>query len=193
LAYTAYGGEVLYVEGTMMAGKKALTLTGHLGEVMKESAQAALSYIRSNSKDLNISPELIENNEIHIHVPSGATPKDGPSAGITMAVALASVLTKKPVKPSLAMTGEITLRGEILPIGGLKEKLLAAYRAGIRTVILPEENRRDAVEIPAEIKKNITLKFFSETMAAIKFALDDNPKSTSRPTSRKRTRKTSKG
>ncbi len=192
LAYTAYGGEVLYVEGTMMTGKKSLTLTGHLGDVMKESAQAALSYIRSHANDLHIKPELVEHNEIHIHVPSGATPKDGPSAGITMAVALASVLTKKPVKPSLAMTGEITLRGEILPIGGLKEKLLAAYRAGIRTVILPEENRKDAVEIPAEIKKNITLKFFSETMSAIKFALDGNNQTASRSTSRK-TKKSKQG
>ena len=163
-----------------MPGKKALTLTGHLGEVMKESAQAALSFIRSNAAELKVPPAAFENSEIHIHVPSGGTPKDGPSAGITMVVALASMLTKRPVKPCVAMTGEITLRGQLLPIGGLKEKLLAAYRAGINTVILPEENRKDTVELPPEIKKNITLKFFSEALPAVKFALEPVDGSVSR-------------
>ncbi len=172
LAYTAAGGELLFIEATSMVGKKDLILTGHLGEVMKESAQAALSFIRSNCDALGISPETFENREIHIHVPSGATPKDGPSAGITMVVALASLLTDKPVRPRLAMTGEITLRGLILPIGGLKEKLLAAYRAGIDTVILPEENRKDTLELPAEIKKSIKLKFFSDALEAVTFALN---------------------
>jgi ATP-dependent Lon protease len=177
LAYTAAGGELLFVEVTSMPGRKDLTLTGHLGDIMKESAQAALSFIRSNSAELNIPESAFENREIHIHVPSGATPKDGPSAGITMVVALASLLTNTPVKPCLAMTGEITLRGQILPVGGLKEKLLAAYRAGIKTVILPEENRKDTVELPAEIKKHIKLKFFSDALAAVKFALDAPKKS----------------
>lgn len=159
LAWTSAGGEILFVEATVMKGKKNLTLTGHLGDVMKESAMAALSYVRSHCDKLSIEPDFCENHEIHIHVPSGATPKDGPSAGITMATALASLLTGRPVKPYTAMTGEITLRGEVLPIGGLKEKLLAAYRAGIKRVILPEENRKDLVEIPPEIKKNIRIIF----------------------------------
>ena len=172
LAYTSVGGEILFVEATTMTGRTGLTLTGHLGDIMKESAQAGLAFIRSNHKGLKISADAFENKEIHIHVPAGATPKDGPSAGITLAVTLASLLTGRPVKSCLAMTGEITLRGRLLPIGGLKEKLLAAYRAGIKTVILPEENRKDAVELPAEIKKNIKLKYFSEVLPAIKFALD---------------------
>jgi ATP-dependent Lon protease len=179
LAYTAAGGELLFIEATSMAGKRELTLTGHLGDVMKESAQAALSFIRSNSVDLNLPADIVQDREIHIHVPSGATPKDGPSAGITMVIALASLLTKRPVKPCLAMTGEITLRGQILPVGGLKEKMLAAYRAGVDTVILPEENRKDTVELPSEIKKGIKLKFFSEALAATKFALEIIPKSSS--------------
>lgn len=179
LAYTAAGGELLFVEATSMPGKRELTLTGHLGDVMKESAQAALSFIRSNSADLNIPSDAVEKREIHIHVPSGATPKDGPSAGITMVVALASLLTGRPVKPCLAMTGEITLRGQILPVGGLKEKLLAAYRVGIDTVILPRENHKDTIELPPEIKKGIKLKFFSDSLAAIKFALETAPKTRS--------------
>jgi ATP-dependent Lon protease len=174
LAYTAVGGELLFIEATSMPGKNNLTLTGHLGDIMKESAQAALSFIKSNLTELGLSRDAFEGTDIHIHVPSGATPKDGPSAGITIVVALASLFTHRPTKSCLAMTGEITLRGQILPIGGLKEKLLAAYRAGIDTVILPERNRKDAVDLPAEIKKNIKLKFFSQVLPAVKFALNDN-------------------
>ena len=172
LAYTAYGGELLFIEATSMVGKNNLMLTGHLGEVMKESAQAALSFIKSNIKELKISPDSFENKDVHIHVPSGAVPKDGPSAGITIIVALASLFTQRKVKPCLAMTGEITLRGQLLPIGGLKEKLLAAYRSGIKQVILPEENRKDTMELPAEIKKNVKLKFFAEVLPAVKYALE---------------------
>lgn len=172
LAYTAVGGEILYIEATAMAGNNKLTLTGHLGDIMKESAQAALSFIRSNCDQLKIDKKTFEKCDLHIHVPSGATPKDGPSAGITIAVALASLYTKRKVKGYLAMTGEITLRGQILPIGGLKEKLLAAYRSGIKTVIIPEDNRKDTIELPTEIKKNIKFKFFSEVLPAIKFALE---------------------
>ncbi|MBN1213443.1 MAG: endopeptidase La [candidate division Zixibacteria bacterium] len=172
LAYTSVGGEVIFVEATTMPGKKNFMLTGHLGDVMKESAQAALSFIRSNCEAFNLDPDLFENREIHIHVPSGATPKDGPSAGITIAVALASLLTQQPVKSCTAMTGEITLRGELLPIGGLKEKMLAAVRLGVKTVILPEDNRKDVGDIPAEIKKKVKMKFFSDALLAVKFALD---------------------
>ena len=173
LAYTAAGGELLFVEATSMPGKREMTLTGHLGDVMKESAQAALSFLRSNSTVFNIADELFQTREIHIHVPSGATPKDGPSAGITMLVAIASLYINRPVKPCLAMTGEITLRGQLLPIGGLKEKMLAAYRAGVEMVLLPEENRKDSSELPPEIKKAVKLKFFGEALPAVKFALEN--------------------
>jgi ATP-dependent Lon protease len=172
LAYTSVGGEILFIEATSMKGRNILNLTGHLGEVMKESAKAALSFIRSNDTELNIPSEIFENRDIHIHVPSGATPKDGPSAGITMIVALASLFTSRKVKPCMAMTGEITLRGQILPIGGLKEKLLAAYRSGIKTVILPEGNKKDTVDLPMEIKKNVKLRFFSDVLPAVKYALE---------------------
>ncbi len=176
LAYTAAGGEVLFIEATSMPGKNQLTLTGHLGDVMKESAQAAMSFVRSNYEELMIPPETFDNTEVHIHVPSGATPKDGPSAGITMAVALASLFTRRPVKPCLAMTGEITLRGELLPIGGLKEKLLAAVRSGVEMVMLPADNKKDMADIPKEIKSQLKTKFFSDMMSGIKFALGDSGK-----------------
>lgn len=172
LAYTSVGGEILFIEATSMPGRNVLNLTGHLGDVMKESARAALSFIRSNASDLKIAENAFEKKDLHIHVPSGATPKDGPSAGITMIVALVSLFTQRKVKPCLAMTGEITLRGQLLPIGGLKEKLLAAYRSGIKIVILPEENKKDCVELPAEIKKNVKLKFFADVLPAVKFALE---------------------
>jgi ATP-dependent Lon protease len=143
---------------------------------MKESAQAAMSFVRSNYEELMIPPETFDNTEVHIHVPSGATPKDGPSAGITMAVALASLFTRRPVKPCLAMTGEITLRGELLPIGGLKEKLLAAVRSGVEMVMLPADNKKDMADIPKEIKSQLKTKFFSDMMSGIKFALGDTGK-----------------
>ncbi len=171
LAYTSVGGELLFVEATAMQGKNQLMLTGHLGNVMKESAQAAMSYIRSNCRALGIPQSSFEGIDVHIHVPSGAIPKDGPSAGITMAVALASMYSRRAVKARLGMTGEVTLRGELLPIGGLREKLLAALRAGIETVIIPEENRKDMAEIPAEIKRKLKFKFFSEVAPAITCAL----------------------
>ncbi|SYZ74571.1 Lon protease [Candidatus Zixiibacteriota bacterium] len=172
LAWTSVGGEILFIEATAMNGKRNLTLTGHLGDVMKESAMAALSYVRTHCKDIGITPEFCESHEIHIHVPSGSTPKDGPSAGITMATALASLLSGRPVKPRLAMTGEITLRGEVLPIGGLKEKLLAAHRAGIKTVILPDENKKDMTEIPDEIKKGMKCLFVKNAGEVLELALE---------------------
>ena len=155
LAWTSTGGNLLFVEVSAMPGKDGLILTGSLGEVMKESVRAALTYVRANHHKLGISADFFMNHEFHVHVPAGATPKDGPSAGITIGTAIASLLLNKPVQPRLSMTGEITLRGQVLAIGGLKEKSLAAYRAGIKRVIIPKDNQKDLVEIPEEIRQNV--------------------------------------
>ena len=163
LAWTEAGGDVIYVEATIMKGKGSLTLTGQLGDVMKESAQAALSYVRSRSNELGISDEIFSKVDLHIHVPAGAIPKDGPSAGITMATAIASALTGKAVKKDIAMTGEVTLRGRVLPIGGLKEKTLAAKRMGIRKVILPKRNKKDLDDLPKYVKEGMDF-VIAETM-----------------------------
>ena len=171
LAWTAVGGTTLTIEVSAMHGKGDVLLTGKLGDVMKESARAAISYIRSNSDEYGISPETFENTDIHIHVPEGATPKDGPSAGITMATAILSAFTHKPVKRSIAMTGEITLRGKVLPIGGLKEKALAAYRIGIHDVIIPKDNQKDLEEIPQAIKDSINFIPVSDVDAVFKTAI----------------------
>jgi ATP-dependent Lon protease len=171
LAWTAAGGDILFIEATQMPGRGNLILTGSLGDVMRESAQAALSYVRSRAGQLGIDPKIFEKSDIHVHVPAGAIPKDGPSAGVTMAVALTSLLMRKPVKPALAMTGEITLRGKILPVGGIKEKVLAAARSGVKTVILPEQNRKDVVEVPSEIRKKLHFRFTKTIDGALKLAL----------------------
>ena len=171
LAWTPTGGDIIFVEATKMRGEKGLTLTGQLGDVMKESAQAALAYVRSKSKELGIEEDFFEKNDIHIHVPAGAIPKDGPSAGVTMFVALTSLLTNKPVRNDVAMTGEITLRGLVLPVGGIKEKVLAGMRAGIRTIILPQKNEKDLEEIPEHIRAQLNFKFIQRMDEAIEFAL----------------------
>ena len=155
------GGDTLEIEVNVMPGKGELLLTGQLGDVMKESAMAGISYIRSVSREYGIDDKFFKENDIHIHIPEGAVPKDGPSAGITMATAMTSAITKLPVRADIAMTGEITLRGRVLPIGGLKEKLLAAKNAGIRLVLVPEKNRPDVAEISAEIKKGLEIRFVS--------------------------------
>jgi ATP-dependent Lon protease len=172
LAWTPVGGETLHVEATIMTGKGGLTLTGHLGDVMKESVQAALSWIRSKGKELQLADDLFQNIEIHVHVPAGAIPKDGPSAGITMATALVSALTKTAVRRDVAMTGEITLRGKVLPIGGLKEKILAAIRAGVKTVIIPAQNEKDLADIPKLILKKIKIIPVREVEEVLAVALE---------------------
>ena len=178
LAWTPSGGELIHIESTVMKGKGALILTGQLGEVMQESAKAALSYARAKSKELGLKDDLFSKIDIHIHVPAGAIPKDGPSAGITMATSLISALTKKPVNNDLAMTGEITLRGRVLPIGGLKEKSLAAKRAGIETIIVPKENEKDLYEIPENIKKNLNYIFVETMDEVLKHVFVDKRKKT---------------
>jgi ATP-dependent Lon protease len=171
LAWTPTGGDIIFVEATRMRGEKGLTLTGQLGDVMKESAQAALAYVRSKAKELGIDEDFFAKNDIHIHVPAGAIPKDGPSAGITMFIALTSLLTNKPVRSNIAMTGEITLRGLVLPVGGIKEKVLAGMRAGIRTIILPKKNEKDLEEIPEHIRKQMNFQFIHRMDEAIQLAL----------------------
>jgi ATP-dependent Lon protease len=159
LAWTPTGGDILFIESTAMAGKKGLTLTGSLGDVMKESAQAALSYIRSHAKQLDVNPTFFDKHDLHIHVPSGAIAKDGPSAGVALVASLVSLLRNLPLPPEIAVTGEITLTGRVLPVGGIREKLLAARRAGIQTVLLPKQNEKDTIELPREVLEDLTLEF----------------------------------
>jgi ATP-dependent Lon protease len=172
LAWTPTGGELLFIEATAMKGKKGLTLTGQLGDVMKESATAALSFARANARALGIDEDFFDSHDIHIHVPAGAIPKDGPSAGVTMLTALTSLLTDTRIRKDLAMTGEITLRGQVLPVGGIKEKVLAAHRAGIKTIILPDWNRKDLEDIPKNVEKDIEFKFVDKMLDVINIALD---------------------
>jgi ATP-dependent Lon protease len=171
LVRTAAGGDILFVEAACMKGKKELIITGSLGDVMKESAQAALSFIRSNAGSFGIHEDFFEQHDIHIHVPSGAIQKDGPSAGIAIAVALISLLTGKPARKDVAMTGEITLTGRILPVGGIKEKILAARRAKVKTVLLPEKNRVDVEELPEKIKQGIETVLISNIEEAVDLVL----------------------
>ncbi|MHB0977334.1 MAG: endopeptidase La [Candidatus Aquicultorales bacterium] len=176
LAWTESGGDVLAVEAEILPGRGGLTLTGHLGEVMKESAQAAVSYVRKRAGSFGADEGFFNDHEVHIHVPSGAIPKDGPSAGITMASALVSILTGNPVKKTVGMTGEITIRGHVLPIGGVKEKALAAHRAGLKEIIMPKENERDLEEVPDEVKKELTFHFVDHIDEVLPIAMEAAPK-----------------
>jgi len=173
LAYTPVGGELLFIESASMPGKGQLQLTGQIGDVMKESAQAAFSIVKANGKKLNIAAERFKKFDYHIHVPAGAVPKDGPSAGVAMFTSLVSLLVGKAARPDVAMTGEITLRGLVLPVGGLKEKILAAKQAGIKTVILPARNKKDIPEVPREAKKGLKFEFVKTTSEALKIALNN--------------------
>ena len=172
LAWTMAGGDILFIEATKMPGKGKLSLTGQLGDVMKESAHAALSYIRANAEELGIDGDFHEKYDIHIHIPAGAIPKDGPSAGVTLFTAMLSLLSDRKVRSDVAMTGEITLRGNILPVGGIKEKVLAAHRAGIKTVLLPKKNEKDLVDIPDHIRKEMKFHFLTEISEILKLAFE---------------------
>jgi ATP-dependent Lon protease len=181
MAWTEMGGEVLFIEATLLPGGGGLTLTGQLGDVMKESAQAARSYLWSHAVEFGIDPEIIKHNGVHLHVPAGAIPKDGPSAGVTMASALASLYTGRKVRSNTAMTGEITLSGLVFPIGGLKEKVLAAHRAGIRRIILPYQNESDVEEIPEDVRKDLEFVPVARISEVLNAALEDHVTESERP------------
>jgi ATP-dependent Lon protease len=178
VAWTAAGGEILFVEATKMKGKGGLSLTGSLGDVMKESAQAALSYARAHAKELGIEDKFFSQNDFHVHIPEGAIPKDGPSAGVTIATSVISVCTDKKAKWDVAMTGEITLTGNVLPIGGVKEKVLAAQRAGVKTMILPLANKKDLIDIPKKITKDMKFIFVENIKQVLQNALIIEPEKT---------------
>jgi ATP-dependent Lon protease len=173
LAWTQAGGDVLFVEASLVPGKGNLILTGKLGDVMQESARAALTYTRARAASLGVKEDFYEKKDIHIHVPAGAIPKDGPSAGVTMTTALASAISGRPIKKDIAMTGEITLRGKVLPVGGIKEKVLAAHRAGVKKVILPKENEKDLEEVPQQIKDELQFVFAEQIDEVLKETLRD--------------------
>jgi ATP-dependent Lon protease len=171
LAYTTVGGDILFIETNMSKGKGGITLTGNLGEVMKESATTALSYLKAHTEELKLDPAVFENNHFHLHVPEGGVPKDGPSAGITLLSAFASLITKKPIKPYLAMTGEITLRGKVLPVGGIKEKILAAKRAGMKEIIMSKMNRKDVEEIREDYIKALKFHYVDKMQEVLDIAI----------------------
>ena len=175
LAVTGAGGDVLFVEATEMPGKPGMTLTGQLGDVMKESAQIALSYVRGHADELHIDPPHFEDKSFHVHVPAGAIPKDGPSAGVTMVTALTSLLTARPVRHTVGMTGEVTLQGRVLPIGGVKQKVLAAHAAGLTDVILPERNRGDVDDVPQEVRDAMVFHFAMTVDEVLAVALEPAP------------------
>jgi len=193
LVWTPVGGDIVFIEATKMQGGKNLLLTGQLGDVMRESAQAALSYLRTHGEKWGIDTQFFQKNDMHIHVPAGATPKDGPSAGVTMVSAIASLLTSRPIKPLLAMTGEITLSGKVLPVGGIKEKVLGARRAGIRILLLPERNRKDLEEdIPEELRRDIEFHFVSDISQVLELVLGDKVSDASASSNHKKGSKSSR-
>ena len=184
LAWTAAGGEVLHIEASVMKGKGGLMLTGQLGDVMKESAQAALSYARAHAGELGIAPDFTETKDIHIHVPAGAIPKDGPSAGVTMVSALVSALTERPLRSDTCMTGEITLRGRVLPVGGIKEKILGAVARGLKRAVIPRQNKKDLDDIPAELRRKIDIITVDSIDALLPLVMTEEPGSGKKRTGR---------
>jgi ATP-dependent Lon protease len=187
LAWTPYGGDVLFIEATGMPGGKGFQVTGSIGNVMNESARAALSFVRSRAKKLGLEDEFFSKSDIHLHIPAGAQPKDGPSAGVAMATAIVSLASGRKVKPKVGMTGEITLRGQVLPIGGVKEKVIAAHRTGLRTVILPKRNEQDLDDVPEEIKKSMKFVFVETVDDVLDSALEANHKTRRSKTTKKST------
>jgi len=185
LAWTPYGGEILFIESTQMPGSKGFQITGSVGNVMQESARAALSYVRSHAKQLGIDENFFDKTDIHLHIPSGAQPKDGPSAGVTITTSLVSLLTQKPIRRDLGMTGEVTLRGQVMPVGGIKEKMLAAYRAGLKIILLPRRNMQDLDDLPADVKDNIKFIPVDTVADVIKNAFTTEPGKTSNPSKTK--------
>jgi ATP-dependent Lon protease len=184
LAVTAVGGDVLFIEATAYPGKGRLQVTGQLGEVMQESAYAALSWVRAHAAELGVDPKFFSGNDVHVHIPAGAVPKDGPSAGITMATAIVSLARQQPVSEEVAMTGEITLTGQVLPIGGIKEKVLAAQRAGVKKVVIPKENEPDLDDVPAETRKALEFVLADSIDTVLDVAFDGKPAARSRPRTR---------
>jgi ATP-dependent Lon protease len=174
LAWTAVGGDILFIEATQMPGSKGFQITGSIGNVMQESARAALSFVRSRATKLGLPEDFFDKSDIHLHVPAGGQPKDGPSAGVTMATALVSLISGRPVKDDVGMTGEITLRGQVLPVGGIKEKILAAHRVNLKTVILPRRNEADLEDLPEEVRKSIKFIFVQTVDEVLKAALEDH-------------------
>jgi ATP-dependent Lon protease len=172
LAWTPFGGEILFIEATRMPGAKGFQVTGSVGNVMQESARAALSYVRSHASEIGIQKDFFDKTDIHLHIPAGSQPKDGPSAGVTMATALVSLISGRPVKKGVSMTGEITLRGQVMPVGGIKEKMLAAHRAGLKTIILPKRNQLDVEDVPDEVRKTMTFVFAESVNDVLKAALE---------------------
>jgi len=172
LAWTPVGGDILFIEATQMPGGKGFKITGSIGNVMQESAQAALSYVRSRAVELGLPDTFFDTVDIHMHIPSGAQPKDGPSAGVTMVTALVSLISRRVVKAEVGMTGEITLRGQVLPVGGIKEKVLAAHRAGLTTILLPRRNEPDLEDIPQEVREKMTFHFVEDVQEVIELALE---------------------
>ncbi len=172
LAWTPFGGDILFIESTRMPGSKGFQVTGSVGNVMQEFARAALSYVRSHAAEIGLPKDFFEKSDIHLHIPAGAQPKDGPSAGVTMATALVSLISGRPIKKGVSMTGEITLRGQVMPVGGIKEKMLAAHRAGLKTIILPKRNSLDLEDLPEEIRKTMSFVFVDSVNDVLKAAFE---------------------
>jgi ATP-dependent Lon protease len=187
LAYTPVGGDVLFIEATRMPGSKGFQITGSLGNVMQESARAALSFVRSRAEALHLDNTFFEKSDFHLHIPAGAQPKDGPSAGVTMATAIVSLVSGRPVRSDVGMTGEITLRGQVLPVGGIKEKVLAAHRSGLKTVILPRRNEADLEELPDEVRQTMSFVFVETVDEVLEAALEPATSSQSEPSESKKT------